>query len=50
MQLYKNDFNLTAIPGINSQEDEDVHKWKLPFKYEDKLIDAKYYSEFLADM
>jgi hypothetical protein len=40
MQLYKDDFDPNAISGINSQEDEDVHKWKLPFRYEDELTDA----------
>jgi hypothetical protein len=50
IQLYKDNFNLIAIPEINSQKDEDAHKWKLPFRYKDELTDAEYYTEFLADV
>jgi hypothetical protein len=48
IQLYKDNYDPIVIPGINSQEDEDAHKWKLPFRYEDELTDAEYYLEFLA--
>jgi hypothetical protein len=48
MQLYKDDYDPIAILEINSQEDEDAYKWKLPFRYEDELTDAEYYLEFLA--
>lgn len=50
MQLYKDRFDPTAIPGINTREDEDAHKWKLPFRFEDELTEEEYYYEFFADV